>query len=251
MQNNYVAIYGDVERHVNFVQQQPTACDPGGASNACATVIPKAWQKFNVGYFPSYAAVSGTTIYGPFSTSFTANTTVATGYQNTYTDVNSSYNIGVANITSNGWLTPGVTTDALFASHNQQGTFSAKYTGTASGTNMTVSGITGSINVGDYITDKCGGCGSVPHTTAIKITGTCGANCWVMNQSLTFSGQVLEDFLYPGAITSLTIVGNAFDPTGADTAISLDEDSVYGSKTISGNWNPTSGAACNTPNVSC
>lgn len=251
MQYNYVPIYGDVERHVNFVQQQPTPCDPGGASNACATTIAKSWQKFNVGYFPGFAAVSGTTIFGPFSTSFTANTTVATGYQITYTDVNASYNIGIANITSNGWLTSGVTTDALFASHNQQGTRSAAYTASASGTSMTVSAVTGSINIGDYVTDNCGGCGTVPHASYIKITGSCGANCWTINQSLTFSGQVLNSFLYPGAITALTIVGNAFDPTGADTAISLDENNVYGSQTISGNWNLTSGAACNTANVPC
>lgn len=248
---NYSVMVGDWFKHVNYAQVQPTPCD-GGCTSANATTISNGLQKFNTIIWPSYAAESGTTTVGVFTTTGTANTASPSGYQITNSNLDFSYNILIANQSINNGTSPfnvlKEVTANLVRTTNQVGTASATYTGVATAGGLAVSGVTGTIHIGDYVSTS-----AYNNTSYLQITGGSGST-WTLNQAVSFGSQTLKNYLYQGVVTSIKVQGNAFDPTGtfnSNSPLFLDPDNPYGSITSNGNWNLLSGAACNTPNVSC
>jgi len=232
---NYMRMVGKTSDHDNLIAQ---LADPG-----TATTIPY-YQKFNTVVWDHWAPSTGTTLFGTFLTSASANK--AAGYQITYDPWDISFNTAVINSTL--YPSSGVTTASAWRALQQEAAVATMANaGTSiSGSVLTIATVsTGTIAVGDFV--ECTAC-SGPIQISSFGTGSGGAGTYNLNVTPTpvASSTSWRTSRYPGQVVNMIGIGNYWDLTGAGTAFIIDGQTRITSQDFTSvpNKNMVTGASC-------
>lgn len=239
---NYSEMHGQFGQHVNFVQIQPQI---GGTISSIT-------QSFNTLLWSPDSWRSGTTTIGQFTTSGAANNPTPPGGEVITTLHESNNNTMITNRPAMPGQLSGNVTAAMLRYLSQSSTGQlVNFTGTQSGTTLTVSAISsgaGSLAPGLYLT-CASGC-SLPIQIVSQLTGSTGdVGTYQVSQSLSLPSSQAWATTLQGEIGTVNWQNNYMDITAADGVYGPGTNVPVGSLNISGNVNILSGNACT--QVSC
>jgi hypothetical protein len=223
---NYGMMLAREGQHINFLVKLPT---PG--------TLPNFIQNFNTIYWSKDAwARAGTGTIDQFTTKASN----GTGFTTT-TLAESKYNIIIANKTVYGGLNN--TTNSLLRFLNQGGSTASGISYSLSAGVLTVSAVTGTLNVNDYV--SCQACAAPVQILSFG-TGSGGTGTYnVSNSTDSRSLSSQTAYPYPGKTTLMDWSYNYLDATGADTQFTTDfGNAPVGTFINIGNVNLNSGNAC-------